>query len=477
MLPMKQYRREDQANCRGDTHPGGHGRRDNLKGKARQGFFPGRLSLATCLAVVPHRSAISSSSAPPLPATNLSFSTSPELWCIEAGGVRGRNEEISGSRPVVPTTPEQSDRDPAARYDSVLCSCFGDFGGSGLVPGIIPKGNLGIPICRAFGDAAGLLPHYYLPSAGNCSGGGQVKLEMDIQGSSGGPEGDPSMESGDWRVQLQPDSRERIVNKILETLKRNCPFPYQETLQELKGMAMRFEENIYTTATSQHDYLRTISLKMLTIETRSQNPMPDAMQANNVVNLLDPGSMASGHQAPSISDMAIDNVSSGGPKGYQSMESGLNPKKMETLKRNSPFLDQEAQGNSYAVSREDFYYCDKPGRMASGHQAPSISDMAMYHVSSGGPMEPSDYLRTVSLRMLTMETISQNPMPNAMQANNGLNPLDPGNVARGYQAPSVSDMARDNVSCPSGGTHSYSHDQSAPIWNTLNKRDSSPMNQ
>ncbi|GKC51480.1 hypothetical protein Tco_1074225, partial [Tanacetum coccineum] len=178
--------------------------------------------------------------------------------------------------------------------------------------------------------------------------------------------------------------------------------------------------------------------------------------------------MASGHQAPSISDMAIDNVSRGGPKGHQSMESDdwrvqlqadsrkrivnrwLNPKKMETLKRNSPFLDQEAQGNSYAVSREDFYYCDKPGRMASGHQAPSISDMAMYHVSSGGPMEPSDYLCTVSLRMLTMETISQNPMPNAMQANNGLNPLDPGNVARGYQAPSISDMARDNVSCPSG---------------------------
>ncbi|GJS49187.1 3-ketoacyl-CoA synthase 5-like protein [Tanacetum coccineum] len=31
----------------GDTHPGRHVARDNLKGKARQGFFPGRLSRAT----------------------------------------------------------------------------------------------------------------------------------------------------------------------------------------------------------------------------------------------------------------------------------------------------------------------------------------------------------------------------------------------------------------------------------------------
>ncbi|PWA38555.1 homeodomain-like protein [Artemisia annua] len=44
-----------------------------------------------------------------------------------------------------------------------------------------------------------------------------------------------------------------------------------------------------------------------------------------------------------------------------------------------------------------------------------------------------------------------------------------------YQAPSISDMARDNVSQPSGGTHSYSRDQSPPSWNALNKRDSSSM--
>ncbi|GJX05581.1 ankyrin repeat-containing protein [Tanacetum coccineum] len=41
------------------------------------------------------------------------------------------------------------------------------------------------------------------------------------------------------------------------------------------------------------------------------------------------------------------------------------------------------------------------------------------------------------------------------------------------QAPSISDMARDNMS--SQGTHSYSRDQSAPSWNAFNKRDSSTL--
>ena len=39
------------------------------------------------------------------------------------------------------------------------------------------------------------------------------------------------------------------------------------------------------------------------------------------------------------------------------------------------------------------------------------------------------------------------------------------------QAPSLGDMARDNMS--SGSTHSYSRDGTAPSWNALNIRDSS----
>ncbi|KAF8029804.1 hypothetical protein BT93_E2281 [Corymbia citriodora subsp. variegata] len=56
----------------------------------------------------------------------------------------------------------------------------------------------------------------------------------------------------------------------METLKRHLPVSGPEGLQELNKIAVRFEEKIYTAATSQSDYLRKISLKMLTMETKSQ---------------------------------------------------------------------------------------------------------------------------------------------------------------------------------------------------------------
>ncbi|KAK9682732.1 hypothetical protein RND81_10G092800 [Saponaria officinalis] len=91
----------------------------------------------------------------------------------------------------------------------------------------------------------------------------------------------PPMDGGDWRSQLQPDSRQRIVNKIMETLKRHLPFSGQEGVQELKQIAIRFEEKIYSAATSQSDYLRKISLKMLTMESKSQGALPNAMPSNS----------------------------------------------------------------------------------------------------------------------------------------------------------------------------------------------------
>ncbi|XP_059309148.1 mediator of RNA polymerase II transcription subunit 15a-like isoform X1 [Lycium ferocissimum] len=76
----------------------------------------------------------------------------------------------------------------------------------------------------------------------------------------------------DWQTQLPPDTRQMIVNKIMETLMRHLPISAQEGVQELKKIAVRFEEKIYTAATSRHDYLRKISLKMLSMEKKYQNP-------------------------------------------------------------------------------------------------------------------------------------------------------------------------------------------------------------
>ncbi|URE30085.1 hypothetical protein MUK42_17947 [Musa troglodytarum] len=99
--------------------------------------------------------------------------------------------------------------------------------------------------------------------------------------------------SADWRTQLQPEARHRIVNKIMETLKRHLPISVPEGLNELQKIAIRFEEKIYTAASNQPDYLRKISLKMLSMENKSQhsasiNPaMSNSTSLNQ--NSADPG--------------------------------------------------------------------------------------------------------------------------------------------------------------------------------------------
>ncbi|XP_019177234.1 PREDICTED: mediator of RNA polymerase II transcription subunit 15a-like isoform X3 [Ipomoea nil] len=111
-----------------------------------------------------------------------------------------------------------------------------------------------------------------------------------------------AMETGDWRTQLQPESRQRIVNKIMETLKRHLPFSGPEGLQELKKIAVRFEEKIYTAATNQSDYLRKISLKMLSMETKSQNPMANPLQANVANSSQNPQGTGSHPMQPQVNN-------------------------------------------------------------------------------------------------------------------------------------------------------------------------------
>ncbi|WZZ18884.1 hypothetical protein YC2023_111973 [Brassica napus] len=126
------------------------------------------------------------------------------------------------------------------------------------------------------------------------------------------PNGDPSMDSGDWRSQLPPDSRQKIVNKIMETLKKHLPHSGTEGVNELRRIAARFEEKIFSGAVNQvinrllSDYLRKISMKMLTMDSKSQNPTGSSSSipaANNVSSMdirhLLPGTLPNNQsQAP-----------------------------------------------------------------------------------------------------------------------------------------------------------------------------------
>jgi len=55
---------------------------------------------------------------------------------------------------------------------------------------------------------------------------------------------------GDWRTQLQPETRSRMVNKIMEALKKNSPVSVPDGLSGLQKSAVLVEEKMYTAATS-----------------------------------------------------------------------------------------------------------------------------------------------------------------------------------------------------------------------------------
>ncbi|CAF2083400.1 unnamed protein product [Brassica napus] len=71
------------------------------------------------------------------------------------------------------------------------------------------------------------------------------------------PKGEPAMDTCDWRAQLPSDSREKIIGKIMETLRKQLPYSGTEEIKELRRIASRFEERIFGCAAN----------PMLTMET------------------------------------------------------------------------------------------------------------------------------------------------------------------------------------------------------------------
>ncbi|CAB4281869.1 unnamed protein product [Prunus armeniaca] len=253
--------------------------------------------------------------------------------------------------------------------------------------------------------------------------------------------GEPPIDAGDWRSQLQPDSRQRIVNKITDTLKRrHLPFSGQEGLQEIVKIAVRFEEKIYIAATSQSDYLRKISLKMLAMETKSQHRMANSSQSSsaagsfgvrpqvpyqgqllsmqlsanqslahqqllsqNIPNNIPPASGLPQTPIPNLMDTHNERLLQGGelPMVAGNWRSQLLPdsrrrivdKILNTLKRHLLVSGQEG--------------IDELRRIAERFEERT------YESSSS----QSDYLRRISLKMLTFEAKYQWTAPTAAPSN------------------------------------------------------------
>jgi len=80
-----------------------------------------------------------------------------------------------------------------------------------------------------------------------------------------------------WRSE---ECRQKIINNIVECLRRHCPAQTgPDSMNELKKITMRFEEKVYTSATNQQDYLRRLSLKMLSLESKANAPLGNCSPA------------------------------------------------------------------------------------------------------------------------------------------------------------------------------------------------------
>ncbi|KAI7746334.1 hypothetical protein M8C21_030585, partial [Ambrosia artemisiifolia] len=286
---------------------------------------------------------------------------------------------------------------------------------------------------------------------------------LDLRPTQGpsGAVGDPTMESSDWRAQLQVDSRQRIVNKIYATLKMHLPFSGHEGLQELNKIAVRFEEKIYSIATSQDDYLRKISLKMLNTENRSQNPVLYPMQSNSTVNGVYPSSpgfqvmqqvinqrqqlpipVPSNNTQQMTSQSMHSNIGSTRIQGSSSFSSAFPPGRglqqptmgnvvgqnsnLHNIQIMSSVQGNQLIGQQYNYSNMQQQRLISEQNKISSLQQPSQPRLSPTQGASGaGPndsrftgkdtKQDDDYLRKISLKMLTME--NRFPVSDPMQSN------------------------------------------------------------
>ncbi|XP_013641709.2 uncharacterized protein LOC106346813 [Brassica napus] len=202
--------------------------------------------------------------------------------------------------------------------------------------------------------------------------------------------GEPAMDANDWRTHLPFDSRQKIVNKIMATLMKHLPYSGPEGINELKRIAVRFEEKVFSSSVHQNDYLRKISMKMLTMETKSQNVAGSASSipadsSNLAFDELNNLMINNGNVEPFLlnEEPAINSVDWRTQLPPGSRQNIVN-KIMDTLKKHFPYSGPEG--------------INELKRIAARFEEKIFSSA----------VHQTDYLRKISMKILTMETKAQN---------------------------------------------------------------------
>ncbi|KAF8105716.1 hypothetical protein N665_0157s0279 [Sinapis alba] len=102
--------------------------------------------------------------------------------------------------------------------------------------------------------------------------------------------------ANDWRSQLEPDMRKKVILAIVEKLKKYYPTRHQN---DLKNTALSFEGKIHGVATDKDDYLRKIKGNIMNFDRKFRT-----LQSSNVQS----GSSVSGTNTPAPAAQALNQV-------------------------------------------------------------------------------------------------------------------------------------------------------------------------
>ncbi|XP_037460878.1 mediator of RNA polymerase II transcription subunit 15a-like [Triticum dicoccoides] len=247
------------------------------------------------------------------------------------------------------------------------------------------------------------------------------------------PNAPPPPAGGDWRAGLQPDARARIVNKITETLKKHLPASAPDGVNELQKIAVRFEEKIYTAATNQSDYLRKISLKMLSMETKTQQAAGNAQvipnQNNSTPGLPSEGSnQAQPSAIPLMSQQQArqPNTTSVQASSLTNIGQNLPGVNQTSTMQNVSVMPQNTMNNGLAQGTSQDIYAAQ--RQMAGRQQQQQSQQLIYQqqqmlmkqkLQQNSLMQPHIQQQQSLLQPTQMQSTQQS----MMQMSSGLHPV------------------------------------------------------
>uniref|UniRef100_A0A0D3CAL4 Mediator complex subunit 15 KIX domain-containing protein n=1 Tax=Brassica oleracea var. oleracea TaxID=109376 RepID=A0A0D3CAL4_BRAOL len=288
-----------------------------------------------------------------------------------------------------------------------------------------------------------------------------------------------AMNNGEWRKQLPPDSRQKIVNKIMETLSRHLPNSGPEGIIDLRRIAARFEEKIFSCAVNQTDYLRKISMKMLTMETKSQNAAgsssttPDANNTtsmdsipNNQGQLL-PGTLPNNQsQAPQpLMSQTIQSNTASGITGSTGLPSSMPP--VSSIANNSVVNQNSSMQNVAGLLQDSSGQHGVSSNMLSGSQRQMLGRPP--HTLSSQQQQPQGAQYLYQQQQLLRQNFQAGNVPNPnsllpthIQQQQQQNVLQPNQMHSSQQPASTTSATQPSAvsSAPIQGLHT--NQQSSP---------------